>query len=460
MSFISFGINYESAPIEVRDAFALDESALRRVYEQAAAASGAEFVLLSTCNRTECYLYGEAPDVKAVQQAWRTAAGADWPEAHAFELWDEAAVGHVLQVACGLRSMVLGDGQILSQVKAAYRLADDCERVGAVMHRLMHTAFRAAKRVAAETGVTSGTVSVASAAVAMARAHLDEQGRPGLEGARVVVLGAGKMASLALQVLHKMGAAEILLANRTPARGEALAARFGARVLPWERRYEALAQADVVFVATGSEAPVVQADRLPRRAAGGLLVDLATPRNVAPEAAFHEGYRVLDLDHLNAWIGRMEARRRTQAPLAAAICDELLVDFVTWMFHQQALQPGIQTIRDTFEAIRLREIERHHHRFSGVDRHELDVLTRSIMQKLLAIPIVRLKHVGPEHLDFARGIHLLQYLFSQPACEEGGAPAPQAPELWRTLTARWPEPADPEAPASAAEAFCRDLLRG
>jgi len=128
---------------------------------------------------------------------------------------------------------------------------------------------------------------------------------------------------------------------------------------------------------------------------------------------------VYDLDALRAWTNRVEAQRGAEVPEAKAICDELMSEFVTWVFHQQALQPAIQAIRSTFNAIRTQEIDRHHQRFSDVDREELDQLTRSIMQKLLAVPIVRLKNVEPDSIDFVRGIELLRVLFDRPdECED------------------------------------------
>ncbi len=421
MSFFAFGFNYESARVQVRDAFALDVSTQTRLYEVLTLEEGSEFVLLSTCNRTEVYLYGTEADVQGIKNAIGIAVGIAWDEEASFMYHDEAAVWHVLRVTSGLKSMVLGDGQILSQVKEAYRLAVHHDRVGAVLHRLMHTAFRAAKRVATETGVTSGAVSVGAAAVAMARNHLEDGGRNGLAGSRIVVLGAGQMSRLILQVLRKQPVRSLILINRTEGRGSELAAAVGAQTVPWEERYGAIRDADVVLAATSSPSPVIEAESVLPKAPGArdtLLIDIGTPRNVEPAVGRIAGHRVLDLDTLNAWIRRTEAHRRAETPAAEAICDELLSEFVAWMFHQQALQPGIQAIRETFEAIRRREIERHHHRFSDTDREELDVLTRSIMQKLLAVPVVRLKSVSPESIDFVNGIRLLQYLFSRPRCDD------------------------------------------
>jgi glutamyl-tRNA reductase len=194
--------------------------------------------------------------------------------------------------------------------------------------------------------------------------------------------------------------------------------------VPWDQRHQAVADADVVIVATGAPDPVLVHDVVPtaqRSASSTLLIDISMPRNIDPVIDGMPGYTVYDLDALRDWTHRVETQRSAEIPEARAICEQLVGEFVTWVFHQQALQPAIQSIRNTFEAIRTQEIERHHQRLSDVDRKELDELTRSIMQKLLAIPIVRLKNVEPDSIDFVRGIELLRVLFDRPDCEDGTA---------------------------------------
>lgn len=428
MTFFAFGLNHETAPVAVREAFSLDEAALRTLYRTVPVATDTEWIVLSTCNRTEVYLYGTRSDVGQVKEGLAAQAGQAWPEAQAFLLEDEPAILHLLSVTTGLRSLVLGDAQILSQVKDAYRLAAGEERVGAVMHRLLHTAFRTAKRVINETNLTSGTASVAAAAVDQADQFFEQTTGVGLEGRSVLLLGAGRMARLALEALSARHPGSIPIANRSPRRAEALARTHNAHMIAWDNRYAALKKADWVIVASGAAEPVLHADRMPERSdeAPQLLVDLAVPRNVDPAIHGFPGYTVIDLDALNEDLVRVEALRRVEVPAAQALCGEALGEYVSWFFHQQALDPAIQAIRETFETIRLQEIERHHHRISDLDRAELDRLTTSIIQKLLAVPVVRLKSVNPDSIDFTRGIKLLEALFSRPACEEETPERPDA----------------------------------
>jgi glutamyl-tRNA reductase len=434
MTFFAFGLNHETAPVAVREAFALDEAAKRRLLRLVRLSPSAECVVLSTCNRTEVYLLGERADVGALQSALSLHAGTPWPDADAFALEDEDAVLHALRVAAGVTSQVLGDAQILAQVKDAYRVAVEEDRVGTALHRLMHTAFRTAKRVRTETAISEGAASISSLAVHAARRHFEARhaGPPAgsggaLAGRRVLLLGAGRMGLAALAVLAAEGAS-LAVANRSRERAEAAAARFGAVVSDWAARHAAAATADLVIVASGAPEPVLHAERLPARpdAAPTLVIDVAMPRNVEPAVAERPGYALLDLDRLGEWREETAAARRAALPSAEAICRDGLAEFVAWVFHHEALQPAIHALRETFEAIRLQEIERHAHRFHHADRDDLDRLTRSILQKLLAVPVVRLKETGPDSLDFARGVRFLRHAFSRPGCDEETAAERQA----------------------------------
>lgn len=428
MTFYALGLNHETAPVAVREAFALDEARLRALYQSLGNTAHAERMVLSTCNRTEVYLYGTEAEVVRIRTALAALAGHPWPAALAFQLEDEAAVEHLLYVACGLRSMVLGDAQILGQVKDAYRIAVEEDQVGSILHRLLHTAFRAAKRVIHETALTDGTASVAGTAVALALEHGTPTGTSDLKGRRVLVVGAGEMGRVAARLLAVQAPDELIITNRTREAAETLAAGIGATVAAWDERYEAIRNADIVVVTTGAETPVLLASEMPALSENHpenqrpkLLIDLAIPRNVDPALDATAGYEVIDLDVLHREVEAVQTQRQAEVPAAQQICAELLQEFVAWVFHQQGLQPAIEAIRDSFEAIRLQEIERHHHRFEGADREELDRLTRSIMQKLLAIPIVRLKNVHPNSVDFVRGIKLLQALFTRADCEDESA---------------------------------------
>ena len=417
MLFYSFGVNHHQAPVELRDLFAFNEQACRDLYRAVTLSKGAEFIILSTCNRLECYLYGAEEDVDTLQQAFSHAAGSTWPIDNAFLYKDEKAVMHILEVAGGLDSMVIGDAQILGQIKDAYRTAVEEDSVSSVLHRLMHTAFGAAKRILSETRIASGPSSVAGTAAAMAtkylRAHTEQ-------AQRVLVLGAGEMGRLVVDALSRVPCLSIAVSNRSEPRLEALQGEYSdIMAYPWSERYQAIVDADVTIVTTAAEKYVIESERLIQDQNGHhLIIDICMPRNVDPTIDSLSGYEVYNLDALQHEIEKVIVLRQTDLPPARAICEEMLSDFVSWVFHHQAMQPAIHAIQQTFESIRKQEIERNQHRFSETDARELDRLTKSIMQKVLAVPVVRLKNVGPHHIDYVNGIKLLQTLFAKEACEE------------------------------------------
>ena len=419
MRFYAVGLNHECASLERTEAFALDAEDQEALYSNLSLSDDAEVVVLSTCNRTEAYLYGTQADVRQVEALLGQAAGKPWPTEAAFRVRDEDAVRHLLQVTSGLRSVVLGERQIFSQMKSAYERAVDANAIHSLMHRLLHTAFRAAKRVSSETGLSRGAASVSTAAVEMARHDFEARDdAPALADAEVVLVGAGKMGRLALEALVDDAPQSLTIVNRSPDRAQELAASFDGSTQPWARRHHAVAEADLALVATGAPDPILTAAALPSAQDGStLIVDVTMPRNVDPTVGDESGYRLYDLDDLEGWTDAVQEKRATAVPEAEAICEELLEEFVTWVFHQQALQPAIQAIRSTFDTIREQEVDRHAHR-TDMDREEVDRLTESIMQKLLAVPIVRLKNVDPDSIDFVQGIELLRALFA-PSDEEG-----------------------------------------
>src|SRR3954470_21121249 len=276
---LALGVDHRSAPTSVRETLAFGGERLRRGLDALKDnAPDAEFVLLSTCNRVELYAAAEAdpPDGEAL--AGFLARFHDVPVAaldgHLVARRDEAAVGHLFRVAAGLESLVPGEGQILGQVRDAYKLASDREAVGPILHHVFQRALRVGKRVREATGLDRGRCSVASVDVDVARAVFDR-----FEDKAVLIIGAGAMGELTLQHLAALRRGALLVTNRDPARARAVAAPWGARVTPFDRLDDALAEADVVVGATAAAAPIVTLDRYTwiQRARGNrlaLILDL------------------------------------------------------------------------------------------------------------------------------------------------------------------------------------------
>lgn len=418
MLFYSFGINHHQAHVELRDLFAFREQTCRDLYRSITLSRGAEYILLSTCNRLECYLYGSEEDVLTLQNALSSSAGASWPTDSAFLYKNEKAVMHILEVAGGLDSMVIGDAQILGQIKDAYRVAVEEDSVSSVLHRLMHTAFGAAKRILNETHLAAGPSSVAGTAAAVATRQLRQRS---VKGNNILVLGAGEMGRLVVDALNRVPCLNLVVSNRSQNRLDALLKEYpNVNTHPWSDRYEAIRNADVTIVTTSADRYVIEKEELLAESDSPqhVIIDVCMPRNVDPGLDDVKGFEVFNLDDLQNEIEKIIVLRQSDLPPARTICEEMLSDFVSWVFHHQAMQPAIHAIQQTFETIRLQEIERNQHRFSESDAQELDRLTKSIMQKVLAVPVVRLKNVGPHHIDYVNGIKLLQTLFAKDACEE------------------------------------------
>ncbi len=421
MSYLVFGLNHETAPVSVREAFELPDETLTRLYECVRLPKGSEWMVLSTCNRTEVYLHGTRNDLKTIRWAIETECG-PWPAACGFEYEGMAAVTHVIEVIAGLRSQILGDGQILSQAKNAYRLAVRANILGPLMHRLVHAAFTAAKHTVTETGLGLYGASVARSAVQTALHHLPG-GRPSENRLTALVLGGGHMGSLLIRELATHSPLTCTVANRTREIARHLASKFDFEDIDWDDRLSCTASVDLVFVTTGAPDYVLTRAQLASLSPGikekkTLLVDIAVPRNVDPTIADLPGFDVLNIDGLEGPRGRDASHLSTDLADARAICQEAVDGIINWSDTHTAVQPAIQTLHDTFEAIRKREFDRNIHRIAESEHEDVERLTRSIMQKLLAIPIVHLKTMASNDIDFSSRISFLNQVFDRSQCED------------------------------------------
>jgi glutamyl-tRNA reductase len=289
-------------------------------------------VALTTCHRLELYLEGcPEPDAPELFRQWL--GGEDTialpADGTLVVRRGEAAARHLLRVAAGLESAVLGEDQILMQVRQAYREACATRTARPLLHRMFHAAFRVGKRVRSETALASGGRSLAGAGVAAVQRVLGDLG-----DASVLVLGLGEMGALAARRLRQRGVGRLVLSNRTRARAEALAGRLGAEVLRWEWRVGLLPQMDAVICATGASEPVLPAGPL-REAAKGrarplVVVDLAVPRNVERPSSPSRALSVIDLDDLSRQLEEAADARRRAVRAAAAVVDEELGEWVDW----------------------------------------------------------------------------------------------------------------------------------
>jgi glutamyl-tRNA reductase len=362
-----------------------------------------EAVLLSTCNRVELYL--AAPDGAQARQRVREALGRlGGPEVldHLYEHQGEAAVTHLFRVASSLDSMVLGEAQVLGQVKEALERSLGAGTVRGELSRMFAAAFRCAKRVRTETAIGMAVTSMASAAVSLAGT-----GHCGMAGRTVLLVGAGEMAELAARHLVQTRAGRILVVNRTLSRAEALAARVGGTARPFEELFSLIATADVVVSATSSPVPLFTRENmaavLEARANRPLvMVDLAVPHDIAPEVGELVGVRVHDVDDIQRFVDGNAAARAEEARKADVLVDEEVARFVRDRSVREGV-PVLARLRQRADAIARAEAERTlatlGEGLSDKQRKSVEAMGRAIINKLLHEPTARLRAVGSEHED-------------------------------------------------------------
>jgi glutamyl-tRNA reductase len=389
------GVDHRCAPLALRERVAYDAGESRALLRRLMSSPDvAEACLLSTCNRTEVYLL-PGRDADAYRLALDQVLTGKAPEIEAqgrfYVKRGAQAARHLLEVACGLRSMVLGEPEILGQVKSAARQAEDALTSGAVLQRLLRSAVTAGGRARHETSISAGAVSFGYALADLARHYFDR-----LDGCSVLMLGAGETARQVARNLIERGVRELSVSNRSRSRAEAFIRDFPeCRLLSSGERGSALAAADVVVSTTSASRPVLGRAELERalaaRPARPLLVaDLGVPRNVEAGAGQLDGLVLLDVDSLEVLISRNLDRRREEVPRALRIIERELELFLSW-YRGLAAESLVEALQKRAEEIRRQEVEGVRGDFPAETHHHLERLTRSLVRKLLHHPSTHLR---------------------------------------------------------------------
>jgi glutamyl-tRNA reductase len=388
-------MSHRSAPVEVRERVAFPPCAgrsfLRRLKDEGAVS---EAVLLSTCNRTEVYAVvedegarGRMLDLLAEDRGVERAS----LEQDTYWLTDAEAVRHLYRVASSLDSMVVGEGQILGQVREAYRAATEEHCAGQILNRLFHTSLRVGKKVRSETGIGDSSLSVPRVAVKLAEEVFGD-----LTGRRALVLGAGDMSELVVKHLKDGGVADLLIANRTPQRARLLAERVGGRAVAFDALAAELPEVDVVVSSTGSGEWVVQSETvagaLALRSEPLFFIDIAVPRDIDPVVQTLERVYLYDIDDLQAVVERNAEGRQDAAEDGEAMISPAVLEFTGWLSTLHVV-PLIQELRDGAEQIRRHELARALSRMelSPEEAASVERMSYSLVNKLLHGPIQEIK---------------------------------------------------------------------
>jgi glutamyl-tRNA reductase len=396
MPVLALGVSHRRAPVDLLERLSFGDEDYPKAYQRLAHMdSVSEGVILSTCNRVEVFaevsLYHQGfQDLNLFLSEAREVGVDDFAEP-LYSHYEDDAAEHLFSIAAGLDSMVLGEPQILAQVRAAFRRAREEAATGPVLSTMFNHAVRVGRRVRAETGIGASPAAFVEAGADLAEEHL---GR--LAGRSAVVVGAGTMGALAVQVFQARGIADLVVLGRRPERAERLASRTGARHGSLHDLTEAVGGADVVISSTTATGVVMGADPVASRASESrrlFLLDLAVPRDIDPSVRDLPGVRLCDLDDLRSAVGRLREGALAEVSRAEAIVGEETSRY-TARRREARLAPLIEALQARGEEVRAAEVRKMATRLSSLserDRETLEALTRRIVRRLLHDPVVRLK---------------------------------------------------------------------
>lgn len=431
MHIAMMGLNFKTAPVEIREVLAVPSGAIGAALERLGALEIIEGVLLSTCNRTEVYALGRDVDElyrELVRYLCDLGHIADPGQLlpHLYRHHDDGAVQHLFRVASGLDSMVIGETQILGQVRDAYRDSAAAGTVDKVFHQLFEQAIAVGKRAQTETRIGQNAVSVSYAAVELAKKVFRS-----LDGRRCMAIGAGETAKLTVKHLQASGVSDIVIANRTLDRAQKLAALIGGTAVPMSEVGKHLQTVDVVISSTGAPGYVLTRQQVAeavrhRRGRPVFLFDIAVPRDIDPEIGQLEGAFLYDIDDLQAVITANLHERMEEAKRAERIIAEEVGKFNGWIATLEVV-PTIRMLRDKVDSLRQAELARAFNRLPDLtdrERAVIEAMTVSLVNKILNAPTQHLKGMAGEGAA-TEAIATISRLFDlpkgeiEPAVKEG-----------------------------------------
>ena len=421
MNFSITGVNHKTAPVEVRERLAFDEHTLPAALRQLQQRPGfQEGLILSTCNRVEIALAcdepaaGEPDSVFAGELAISEfladtrRVDRDWVRPYLYRFDGREAIRHLFRVAASLDSMVVGEPQILGQLKSAYAIAKGQGAVSGFMDTLLTRAFNVAKRVRSETEIGASAVSISYAAVELAREIFGA-----LEGKRVMLVGAGKMSEAAARHLNRCGASDLYVTNRTRERAEEMARVFQGKIVDYTRFVSSLPEVDIVIASSGAPHFILTKDQMrkvieARRNRPMFLIDIAVPRNIEPAVNELDNVFLYDIDDLQKVVDTNMRGRMQEAEDAELIIAEEVERMVSRLKTRE-VAPTIVSLQEQLENVRLGELARCRGKFGSLTREQeeaLDLLTRGIVNKIAHGPISELRRQAaqPEGHQFVSAI--------------------------------------------------------
>lgn len=390
--FKALTLSYKNAPIAVREAVALNEIACKNLLDKIREFTDAQDVLvLSTCNRTEVY-YASEQDlsrelIKLIAIEKGFIATKNFAPYFVSITQHELAVQHLFNVALGLESQVVGDMQIMNQVKRAYQWAADVNMAGPYLHRLMHTIFAANKQVVNQTAFRDGAASVSYATV-----ELVEELTKGMDNPRVLMIGVGEIGADVCDNFQKSSVKNITIANRTHHKALELAQQTGATAVYWENVWQEMQQADVVISSVPGDCFFISKSTFENQQAKApkFFIDLSMPRSIDAALEELEGVRVLNIDNIRNHATAALEMRLASVPAVKQLVADNMADFMTWT-KEMAMSPALQQFKSRLEEIRQQELARYFKNMGEAERAAVEAVTQSMLNKIVKLPAIELK---------------------------------------------------------------------
>ncbi|WP_309120349.1 glutamyl-tRNA reductase [Paenibacillus sp.] len=421
MHIVVVGLNYRTAPVEVRERFTIAPERLpQAIREMKSWKSVLECVIVATCNRTELYAVVDRDSfcpqhVRNFMASWFGIAKDEFaPYLYTYE--DDEAKRHLFRVACGLDSMVLGETQILGQVRDAFLLAQQERATGTLFNMLFKQAVTVAKKAHSETGIGENAVSVSYAAIELGKSIFGSY-----RNKSVLIVGAGKMSELTVKHLSASGAERIAVTNRTYERAVELAGKFGGQAYPFDRLPSLLSEADVVISSTGSNATILskrdmEAAMRERSGRPMFMIDIAVPRDLDPDIHDVPNVYLYDIDDLEGIVEANLELRRQQSTRIESMIDEELSAFDQW-YRSLGVGPVIRALQERAKEIHLETMDSMRNKLPDLTERELKIihkLTKSMLNQMMHEPIQRVKELAPSR----HGDEALEYFTKLFALEE------------------------------------------
>lgn len=423
MDIVAVSVNHHTAPVELREALHLSSDEIK---QQLAALSGTYFkegFIISTCNRTEIYgIPGERKigyhELEHFLVSQKPVDGLT--DSHFQKFFSCSAVNHLFRVAAGIDSLLVGDNQILGQVKESFQLAEEKNTVGFLLKRLFDAATVVGKRAKTETTISDGAITVSYAAV-----QLIEKIFFNLSKKSALVIGAGETGELAAKHLRDKGIGSLSVTNRTHEKAEKLAEMVRSQIIPFTQYKEHLHEFDIVISATSAPGYIIDYADVKqmlkkRNGATTVLMDIALPRDIDPKSREFDSVFYHDIDSLNVIVEQNMKKRRDEIPKVEKIILEEMVNFYSW-YNSLEVAPTIKMMRDFFEAVRAEEVAKNINRFSEEDKEKIDTLTKRIINKLLHHPTMELRkaaEAGINSTEAVSKIGLIREMFGTAAEEK------------------------------------------